>query len=57
MKKFMLFFMLCLLPSAMIAASKLPKGTYSWSEYETAKEEAIKNKKPILFVFTSLTIK
>lgn len=57
MKRFLLILILCLLPSALSAASKLPKGNYFWSEFETAKEEAIKEKKPILFVYTSLSIK
>ena len=57
MKKFLLFTLLCLMPSFLMAAQKLPKGVYRWSEFETAKKESIEDKKPMLYVYTSLTIK
>ena len=55
MKKILLLGLLLLLAVNTYAASeKLPKGAYMWSDFETAKAESIKNKKPLLFMQTNL---
>lgn len=54
MKKILYAFLLLLMPSVLMAAGKLPKGTYLWEDYDEARTEAIKEKKPILFVYTDL---
>ena len=55
MKGFLIF-SICIL-STVVMGTNLPKGAYLWQDFEAAKKDAVKNKKPILFVFTDLKTK
>ena len=56
MKK-ILFVSCVLLMTVSLYAEKLPKGVYLWSDFESAKEEAVSKKKPLMIVFHKLNSK
>ena len=43
--------MLCAFNSFAKNSKALPKGTYKWNDFEKAKDEAIKQKKPLLIFY------
>ena len=54
MQKIFILLILLAVGSYGKSVDNLPRGTYMWKDFEKAKAEAIKKKRPLLIMYTDL---